>query len=585
MKPIQLFRIILLGLLSVVLFACNSIDDDNNKPGNPENGENNGEESSLQIGEVRIKAYPNDDNKISFVAVADKILIDWGDGTTEEFAPNGGSSKEFIHEYVNQNPQNITIRTEGMKAFGAYTLVSVLEIAQTFGYLEEVRFGECPHLEEVIIRHHDLNLFDMESANSLTLLDCSYNKLSVSALNELFNSLPSVDEGIVIYKENTGSDACDINIVLSKGWTVRGSLPEEDLSIDEIDDESLLAYATSCFTGFGEFLKQVYLIEALYSNTVESENNMLYRYMDLYNHQVNPSNSLVSDLWGQSYAVISPLNRVLDMMRRRTKKDLFSDYIYTAQVLRSYAYFILIDYWGDVPYVDETIYNNMDALMQIKRTDKGQILELLIGQLLEAEAKLPEYEAENVLSKSYARLLLAKIYTYQGNHSKALEYTAKIIESGQFGLSPDYPDIFENSENKEYLTQFLSVYDTNKQWVELIKKGKHSPYARYAEVLLLASENNLRAGNVQEAIRYLNQLRNRNGRSVADMNMSISDIEDFIIEEYKLDMGKEGLCFFALKRFGKAERILEIETFRTLLPIPINEIYMNPNITQNIGYE
>jgi hypothetical protein len=49
-------------------------------------------------------------------------------------------------------------------------------------------------------------------------------------------------------------------------------------------------------------------------------------------------------------------------------------------------------------------------------------------------------------------------------------------------------------------------------------------------------------------------------------------------------MGKESLYFFALKRFGKAEQTLDIESFRLLLPIPAGEVNRNPNMTQNVGY-
>jgi hypothetical protein len=41
--------------------------------------------------------------------------------------------------------------------------------------------------------------------------------------------------------------------------------------------------------------------------------------------------------------------------------------------------------------------------------------------------------------------------------------------------------------------------------------------------------------------------------------MSVSEIEDLILDEYQQDMGKEGLYFFALKRFGKAEKTLETD--------------------------
>ena len=101
---------------------------------------------------------------------------------------------------------------------------------------------------------------------------------------------------------------------------------------------------------------------------------------------------------------------------------------------------------------------------------------------------------------------------------------------------------------------------------------------------MLASENHLKSGNIQAAINNLNQLRNRNNRTPATANLAISAIEDMILEEYQQDMGQEGLYFFALKRFGKAEKALGIETFRLLLPIPVREIDSNPGMTQNTGY-
>jgi hypothetical protein len=118
----------------------------------------------------------------------------------------------------------------------------------------------------------------------------------------------------------------------------------------------------------------------------------------------------------------------------------------------------------------------------------------------------------------------------------------------------------------------------------IIQKGKQAPFSRYAEVLLLSSEILLKTGNIREAVNHLNQLRERNNRAPATVGLPVSSIEELILEEYKLDLGKEGLYFFALKRFGKAEQTLDIESFRLLLPIPLREVNSNPNITQNVGY-
>jgi len=559
----------------IALFACdNPIIDDIIEQLEP-----------LQTGEIRIKAWPGEDNQFSFIIVSEKIFIDWGDGTTEEHTPNG-LPEGFIHEYTDHNQKCITIRTEEMSAFGAFNLVnSSMGVLQTFGRLEEINFGKCPQLEEVILRGNDLVRLEMEEVNILTLLDCSYNNLSATVLNNLFSTLPFSKEGIIIFRQNEGSTTCDANIFLSKGWTEHTLLPDEEIVAYPIDDESIIGIAKNIFSGFGNLLKQVYLFEGLYSQTIKLENfNGFGNYSNLYNHQLNSANLYVLEMWSLSYNTIRNFSGVLYMMLN-SDINVFSNYIHTVKVLRSYAYFNMINYWGDVPYIDERLYNNIQDVVIINRMNKDQLLNLLITQLLEAESALPETETENVLSKHYARLILAKIYTYQENYTKALEYTMKIIESGKFALSPDYLDIFENIDNMEFLTQFRTIYNSaDKSWEELIKKGKHTPFSRYAEVILLASEIYLKSGNMQKSIDYLNQIRSRNNRIPATINLSVSAIEDLILEEYLQDMGNEGLYFFALKRFGKAEKTLGIEPFRLLLPIPLSEINRNPSFTQNEGY-
>jgi hypothetical protein len=56
------------------------------------------------------------------------------------------------------------------------------------------------------------------------------------------------------------------------------------------------------------------------------------------------------------------------------------------------------------------------------------------------------------------------------------------------------------------------------------------------------------------------------------------------LDEYKEDLGMEGLYFPALKRLGKAESVLNIQSTKKLMPIPLTEINLNPNAKQNPGY-
>ena len=608
----KLLKIFLPCVLSVAFFACDKSVSDRDEIGPLE---------PLQPGEVRIKAYPNEDNKISFIVVSQKIIIDWGDDTTEEYTPNGWPER-FIHEYTDKNPRNITLRTEEMNVFGAFSLVkSNNGMLQTFGNVEEIIFGKCPGLEEVILRGNGLIRLEMEEVKGLNLLDCSYNKLSASKLNGLFNSLPASDEGILIFRENTGSATCDASIVLSKGWTVQTSIPDEEIKADEFpdtaviadivgpeifDDEAFLRYMAHTFSDFENFLKPFYLLEAFYSQTILPEGDIAPYYSYLYNHQITADSSFVAGRWAQSYQTIRNFSTLINLVPQRNNAA-FSDYIHTANVLRCYVYFLMVNYWGDVPYFedfkileDANLFGDFTDLYP-SSTDKNLILNRLILHLLEAESRLPETETEYILSKSYVRLMLARIYTYQGKYAEALAAVNTIMESGKFSLSPVYSDIFEDVDNEEHLTRYRTVYhQEGASWENLIRKGNHAPFGRYAETLLLASEASLKTGNIQAAVDYLNQLRIRNNRTPAAigyepphatvpmspsaMESLILEIEDLILEEYKLDMGKEGLYFLTLKRFGKAEEVLEIASFRLLLPIPEGEIIRNPGIVQNEGY-
>jgi len=149
----------MLCILFIGLFACNKPVDDGIEINNPE---------PLQPGEVRIKAYPNEENKISFVVVSKKISIDWGDSSIEEFTPNG-MSEGFIHEYTDNKPKHITLQTEEMYAFGAFSMIQINGLyVQTFGHLEEIIFGKCSYLEEVILRNNYLIRLEIEDANSVS---------------------------------------------------------------------------------------------------------------------------------------------------------------------------------------------------------------------------------------------------------------------------------------------------------------------------------------------------------------------------------------------------------------------------------
>ena len=126
---------------------------------------------------------------------------------------------------------------------------------------------------------------------------------------------------------------------------------------------------------------------------------------------------------------------------------------------------------------------------------------------------------------------------------------------------------------------------------------------RYAEVLLLAAEANLEAGNTDIALKDINEIRLR-AKETPLTSVTLDDIKT----EKRLELCLESTRFQDLVRWGDAKSALasqgkEIPNYSSkgvswdfsnstfgfqdkhmLLPIPLKERELNPNIQQNTGW-
>ena len=83
-------------------------------------------------------------------------------------------------------------------------------------------------------------------------------------------------------------------------------------------------------------------------------------------------------------------------------------------------------------------------------------------------------------------------------------------------------------------------------------------------------------GNNAKASKYISDVGNING--ISGTNVSVEGIKQ-LRKSLKLQ------DYFAfLKRNGLAIKELGLEKYQLLLPIPQNELMVNPNLTQNPGY-
>lgn len=106
---------------------------------------------------------------------------------------------------------------------------------------------------------------------------------------------------------------------------------------------------------------------------------------------------------------------------------------------------------------------------------------------------------------------------------------------------------------------------------------------RYADILLMNAEAQLRTGNTAGALTMVNQVRARAG--VAPLTtLTLQDL----LDERGREFAWEGWRRNDQIRFGKWNTTWQFKTnteaFRSLFPIPAQQISSNPNLKQNPGY-
>jgi hypothetical protein len=117
--------------------------------------------------------------------------------------------------------------------------------------------------------------------------------------------------------------------------------------------------------------------------------------------------------------------------------------------------------------------------------------------------------------------------------------------------------------------------------------GTNVRLIRYSDVLLMAAEANLLAGNASIAQGYFTKVRNRVNLPVKTVSLNA------IKTERRLELAFEGVRFLDLIRWGDAATVLKQQGFakngnflekNKLYPIPAAEVNNNNKITQNPGW-
>jgi starch-binding outer membrane protein, SusD/RagB family len=332
-----------------------------------------------------------------------------------------------------------------------------------------------------------------------------------------------------------------------------------------------------------------------------------------------PNNSTVrSTFWNGPYGFIYHANAVLEGLARSNalsdsiKNQLRGEML----VARSLVYFYLVNFFGDVPFIESTAY---EANSAIARTPVAEIYQRLVTDLEEAQILLKAgYPSANRVrpNRWTATALLARIYLYTGEFVKAESSSNAVIISGMYNLSllasvftsissnetiwqlmRDLGNTFEGSTfipssatvKPAYpLTSYLlSAFETGDMrkttgangWLgkntvsgidyyypnkyrqrTLVTGASPTEYLivfRLAEQYLIRAKARARQNNLTGAIQDINMIRTRAGLGNLSVSLTQAQVIAAIEQERRVELFAEwGHRWFDLKRTGRADIVL-----------------------------
>ena len=204
---------------------------------------------------------------------------------------------------------------------------------------------------------------------------------------------------------------------------------------------------------------------------------------DFETFDVLPQTLAVVTYYRSMYRIIFTANTVLENLQNATPENA-NRFEAEARFLRAYAYFNLVRFYGDVPFVDRTI-SPEELELQFTRVDQSIIFDQILEDFQFAVNSDLDNSSVSRASKAAAQVFLAKTYMTLGtNFLDAQRLLEDVIESGDFSLEDNFLDIFFNESNNENIFTIAFV-DGNvddsqgfsAEFLDAVGRGTGSNYA------------------------------------------------------------------------------------------------------------
>lgn len=362
---------------------------------------------------------------------------------------------------------------------------------------------------------------------------------------------------------------------------------ESDLDkYENILDDGGKSYFASIFLQMLNPISYLHTIDGLYTKSYQTTPNMGSWCMFQNDVPVYAFNNELMRTWTDCYAIINRVLYLNEMIQKQTiATDVSFILDYTA-CIQAALYYEMAVIWENLPYVDRA-FSPTYPDVRIPASPSADIFEK-VGNRLHDRSKFSDKKNDFSLmdiifvSKDVPAALLAKMYLYQKDYSKAYQLLNEIIDNGHYQLESSRSAALSKSsremiyglpielpeEHYRYPTQF--ILGVNDDFMPLIT---------YTEVVLSAAECAWKLKDETKAYSYLNNVLNkRNLKSSGDFGTDLKNV-------WRNEMKGMGAYFAFLKRNGWAMDEMQLRSeHMLLLPIPSQVLDQSPELRQNPGY-
>lgn len=181
----------------------------------------------------------------------------------------------------------------------------------------------------------------------------------------------------------------------------------------------------------------------------------------LHQHTWTNTTEAIASMWSRYYNGVGEANRLIEKFAPSADEPGGAATVAKLKIMRAFYYYLLIDNYGDVPFV--TSFSDAEEFPS--KTPKAEIFTGIIKDIEESIPDLPESFSKTAVSKGMAFTLLAKlylnaeVYTGTGQWAKAEQACDSVIALNVYSLESDPlgPFVTENSFSPENI--FTIPYD------------------------------------------------------------------------------------------------------------------------------